>query len=195
MLDEFFKPEKFDGAIYHCDKCSRQRGGALVYREAKKQMCVSKLPGVLRFHLKRFRWLGARREKIQTHVEFEPSLDLREYCTPTAAAQAFRDSGVTIPDSRDNFMYDLVGVIVHEGRGINSGHYVSLCYNPVISSWILCNDARVSVSTEANVLQSQAYVLFYAHREATAQINRLPQAPTTPMTTPPSTPPAKRWCP
>ena len=31
--------------------------------------------------------------------------------------------------------YNLVGVIVHEGKGLNSGHYYSHCLNPVDGEW------------------------------------------------------------
>ncbi len=58
-----------------------------------------------------------------------------------------------------------MAVIVHEGRGINSGHYVAYCYNALINKWIHCNDARVSVTTEQAVRNAQAYILFYAHRQ------------------------------
>lgn len=193
LLAGFFAPENLDGPIYHCEKCSTQNHGALEYRTACKTTSIRKLPGVLRLHLKRFRWSGARREKIQTHVEFPLSLDLRAYSTTTTAAATLRDTMLLLPDDAGSFVYDLVGVIVHEGRGINSGHYVSYCYNASVGSWIHCNDARVSVASEQTVLQAQGYVLFYAHREATSHVNQMPAAPATQRL--PDTPPAKRWCP
>lgn len=83
---------------------------------------------VLRIHLKRFRWSGARREKIQAHVQFPQMLSMEMFSEPQAASRAFEDAGFKRP-AVGSFIYDLQGVVVHEGRGINSGHYTAFCHN------------------------------------------------------------------
>ncbi len=60
----------------------------------------------------------------------------------------------------------LVGVVCHEGRGINSGHYVAICRDALCpdDTWVLCNDTRISLVGEAAVAAAEAYLLVFAHR-------------------------------
>lgn len=118
--------------------------------------------------MKRFRWSGTRREKIQGHISIPLVLDMRSYCIPTAAKDSFGE--LNVPDGDSSFLYDLVGVIVHEGRSINSGHYTAYCFNTYTDSWINCNDARMANVKEEDVLRAQAYILFYSHREASTRL-------------------------
>lgn len=57
--------------------------------------------------------------------------------------------------------YRLCGVIEHHGRGFNSGHYTSDAWNSAGGFWLHANDARLHVRALADVLQAQAYILFY----------------------------------
>lgn len=49
-----------------------------------------------------------------------------------------------------------------------SGHYTAYCYNTEASSWVHCNDSRVSLCTEQEVLSSQAYILFFTRSRSMA---------------------------
>ena len=51
-----------------------------------------------------------------------------------------------------------------------SGHYTAYCYNTEALSWVHCNDRRVSLCTEDEVLNSQAYILFYRRLSSLAAI-------------------------
>lgn len=70
-------------------------------------MTVFQSPNVLVLHLKRFAF-GAFSGKISKHVDFETSL-------------ALPCSG----EDRKHVDYDLVGMIVHHGHSVHSGHYVA----------------------------------------------------------------------
>ena len=57
--------------------------------------------------------------------------------------------------------YDLATVVVHVGK-IDSGHY--LCYCRRDDQWFKFDDSKVTLATEAQVLSSEAYLLFYIIR-------------------------------
>ncbi|KAF7234307.1 hypothetical protein EG68_12143 [Paragonimus skrjabini miyazakii] len=59
-------------------------------------------------------------------------------------------------------LYHLTGVIVHHGRGFQSGHYTAYCLNDEPECWLNCNDANVSLCDYSEVAASQAYLLFYS---------------------------------
>ena len=65
-------------------------------------------------------------------------------------------------------VYSLYAVVVHEGAGASSGHYVAYCKYPSRPQWILFNDAKVSAWSFDAMRQSiersanrTAYLLFY----------------------------------
>ena len=76
----------------------------------------------------------------------------------------FESAGLPSPAPDQEYLYDLTGVVVHEGRGAGSGHYTAYCLNRVNRCWLHCNDTRVAVTSIDCVLKAQAYILFYAHR-------------------------------
>eukprot|EP00042_Codosiga_hollandica_P045654 m.467851 g.467851 ORF g.467851 m.467851 type:complete len:862 (+) comp57066_c0_seq2:226-2811(+) len=195
FLKFFTRSEEFDGAIFECDKCSRAKSGALTYRKAKRTCRISTVPGLLRLHFKRFRWSGSRREKIMSHVRFSSTLDIQKFTLdpqadpfqtePTSLAASARQTPADSP-----FVYDLIGAIVHHGRGINSGHYTSYCLNPVTKAWTHCNDARISTCRLSDVMQENVYILIYSNRYATQSLRQLRESPTllTPVPTPSTSP-------
>ncbi|KAL5006311.1 hypothetical protein ScPMuIL_015117 [Solemya velum] len=155
MLAKFTETECLEGKIYSCEKCNRRRKsssshGPAILTEAKKQLLVHKLPHFLRLHLKRFRWSGRlHREKICTHVAFNDVLDMKPFCNHSA-------------ESNECYNYKLLGVVIHHGRGIASGHYTAYTWNSEAQTWVHCNDSRLQISPLEDVLQSQAYILIYA---------------------------------
>ena len=60
-------------------------------------------------------------------------------------------------------MFDLYGVVVHQGGGCRSGHYFSYCKG-FDGEWYDCNDDYVGRSKIEIVLRQQAYILFYQKR-------------------------------
>eukprot|EP00937_MAST-01D_sp_MAST-1D-sp2_P007580 g7580.t1 len=56
---------------------------------------------------------------------------------------------------------ELFAVINHHGT-LMSGHYTA--FVQAGGQWFKCDDQWVSCATEAEVLQSQGYLLFYARR-------------------------------
>jgi ubiquitin carboxyl-terminal hydrolase 36/42 len=75
-----------------------------------------------------------------------------------------------VPDQ----VYDLYGVVIHQGGSTSSGHYYSYCrtemaLNPTLNKpgqgkWYECNDEYISQISEQQALNAQAYLLFYQKR-------------------------------
>ena len=55
--------------------------------------------------------------------------------------------------------FSLVSVIVHQGKLINSGHYI--CYIRINNNWFMFNDSSVTLVEWSIVKQVEAYCLFY----------------------------------
>ena len=100
---------------------------------------------------------------------------MKPYCLDGAAARSCADCRIP-QGQKPNLIYDLVGVIVHQGRGINSGHYTSYCLNPTLGGWSHCNDARVKRATVEEVNKAQAYILIYSNRDTSQYVSQLAQA-------------------
>ncbi|XP_071795959.1 ubiquitin carboxyl-terminal hydrolase 44-B-like [Asterias amurensis] len=163
MLAKFTERENL-GKVYACERCNSRRRNASVKpeirTEATKRLLLTKLPQVLRLHLKRFRWCGRNhREKINVHVDFDEELNMRPYCF------------VAKEDERrltnEDFIYDLTTVVIHHGRGFGSGHYTAYCWNTEGGFWVHCNDSRLELCAVDDVTKCQAYILFYSKRTRT----------------------------
>ncbi|XP_061167152.1 ubiquitin carboxyl-terminal hydrolase 44-like [Saccostrea echinata] len=153
MLYKFTEEETLEGRIYQCENCNtrrKKRTSKSIYTEAQKRLLLKKLPNVLRLHLKRFRWSGRNhREKISTQVAFDDVLDVEPFCDKSDMEKG------------QSYTYNLLGVIIHHGRGFGSGHYTACCWNAEANSWINCNDSRVKICSKEEVLLSQGYILVY----------------------------------
>ena len=64
--------------------------------------------------------------------------------------------------SRDNTLYDLYGVVNHEGA-LGSGHYYAFINSEGV--WRCYNDDKVTVESEASIVSRNAYILFYQRRD------------------------------
>ncbi|RUP49384.1 hypothetical protein BC936DRAFT_142635 [Jimgerdemannia flammicorona] len=139
----FTKPELLTKANrYRCEgKCQ-----GLV--DARKQLTIYHAPLVLTVHLKRFMFGGGMGGgKINKHIEFRETLDLREYVSHN------QKSSVDL--------YRLYAVLVHAGGSCNSGHYY--CFvKSTNGAWYNMNDSSVTRVSMTTVLQQRAYMLFYA---------------------------------
>lgn len=82
---------------YRCDKCKR-------LSNATKRFLFHRLPQILTIQLKRF---TNNLRKLDKFVKYEPTMNLTKYC-----------------DSQQHqYLYELFGVVVHEGRSSSCGHY------------------------------------------------------------------------
>src|SRR6476660_7928925 len=94
--------------------------------------------------MKRFRFNKNSRLKIDSHVKFPLELDMSQF----------------LPDSNSDsdHIYFLYAVIVHRGTS-GSGHYIAYVNNR--GRWFDMNDRKVTAVTENQVLDQNAYMLFY----------------------------------
>lgn len=142
-LERFTKPEHLQNDnAYKCTKCKKKG-------QATKRFSIHRPPNVVTIQLKRFefnRYSG----KITKHIEFPEFLNLRPYTSDPSGA---------------SLMYRLNAVLVHSGSSCNAGHYYSYVRNSN-NSWFRMDDERVSSAGLQNVLNQNAYILFYIKRTA-----------------------------
>jgi ubiquitin C-terminal hydrolase len=81
----------------------------IIVIQASKQLTIYKTPNVLVIHLKRFSYGGVS-GKISKNVAFDFSMSVP--CTGS-------------PGVAEKIPYSLIGIVVHHGSSIHSGHYVA----------------------------------------------------------------------
>lgn len=148
-IKDFFNPEliKVDSEQkgYICEKCHKTTN-------AVKRNSILRAPETLLVHLKKFRYNGTSSSKMKQAVSYPMFLDLTEYCD--------------LEDKPKNknilpVKYQLISVVVHEGRSLSSGHYVAHCKQPD-GSWENYDDEYINKMTERDVLREpNAYYLVY----------------------------------
>jgi ubiquitin C-terminal hydrolase len=177
-LQRFARAEALDSG-YTCEKCGK-------VGRATKQSRLATIPPILTLHLKRFRYgtdaqknnvaaagQGTRRSnrselsqllgsssgdgftgksgsaKIEGHSKFEQILDLKPYLTEKLQAK------------HSNMFCRLFAVIVHAGKNSHSGHYIAYVRNITKNEWWKMDDARITVASIQEVMNAEAYMLFY----------------------------------
>ena len=109
-------------------------------------------------------------QKLDVKLNFPLQLDMTPYTTRTYAKKKKgfpreadpADIASTAPlAARSPGWYDLSTVVVHIGE-IDSGHYI--CYCRRDDQWFKCDDNKVTLATEIQVLEQDAYLLFYVIR-------------------------------
>ncbi|XP_057421466.1 ubiquitin carboxyl-terminal hydrolase 23 [Lotus japonicus] len=138
-LVNFTAKEWLDGGEreYNCQRCKKKV-------RALKQLTIHKAPYVLTIHLKRFHAHDPG-QKIKKKVQFGCALDLKPFVSGSYD---------------EDLKYSLYGVLVHSGSSTHSGHY--FCYVRTSNNmWYTLDDNRVSHVSEREVLNQQAYMLFY----------------------------------
>ena len=148
-IGDFFSPEliKVDNEQkgYVCEKCHKTTN-------AVKRNSILRAPETLLVHLKKFRFNGTSSSKMKQAVSYPMFLDLTEYCEKES-----------IPAGRKqlSLKYQLISVVVHEGRSLSSGHYITHCKQPD-GSWATYDDEYINKITERDVLREpNAYYLIY----------------------------------
>ncbi|KAL3919216.1 MAG: hypothetical protein SGILL_003864 [Bacillariaceae sp.] len=71
-------------------------------------------------------------------------------------------------DGRSEMLYDLYGVVHHQGA-LSAGHYVASLKSDVDGQWRLFNDAQIYEIHSRDVVDSSAYLLFYIRRDVAGQ--------------------------
>ncbi|XP_065108961.1 ubiquitin carboxyl-terminal hydrolase 43 [Paramisgurnus dabryanus] len=150
---------------WKCPHCKQLQQGMV-------QMGLWTLPDILILHLKRFRQVGERRNKLSTQVNFPlMGLDMGRHVVkrststrlPSGSKQAFHGGEASRRSS--GFLYDLYAVCNHHG-GMHGGHYTAYCRNSVDGQWYSYDDSTVEPVPEGEVCTRAAYILFYQRREA-----------------------------
>jgi len=104
---------------YYCSQCDAKVS-------ATRRQTISKPPKQLILNLKRFEWNFETmiRRKINTRFTFEHVLDIKEYMTSNWTGDGDGDGdGKEDEAAPSEFVYDLVGIVVHQGRHRGaSGH-------------------------------------------------------------------------
>ena len=173
-FQRFARAEELD-AGYKCEKCGK-------VGRATKQSHLASIPPILTLQLKRFRYgdgrgvapaptgrrtgrsevnqlLGHSNDfwtagksgsaKIEGHIKFDLFFDLKPYLTPKLQGQ------------HSNMYCRLFAVIVHAGKNSHSGHYIAYVRNVSKNEWWKMDDGRVTAAPLGEVMQAEAYMLFY----------------------------------
>ncbi|KAK0366888.1 hypothetical protein LTR59_003219 [Friedmanniomyces endolithicus] len=173
-LDEFVQGEPMQGANkYRCHSCDPDDGGRLV--NAMKRTCLDETPDNLTFCLKRFTFeaMMGMEGKANDRFDFPAEIDMARY---------HRQHLENSDDEIQSDVFDLVGVIVHQGS-LEFGHYwsyVRLGNAATPARWVNLEDKHVRTCQGVQEVQNQccgglqfangmersdnAYVLFYRRR-------------------------------
>ncbi|XP_049523698.1 ubiquitin carboxyl-terminal hydrolase 36 isoform X21 [Dermacentor silvarum] len=150
-LEKFVEPELLQNDnAYKCPRCN-------IKVMAQKRFTVHRAPNVATFQFKRFdanRMFGG---KITKHVSYPEHLELRPYMSDKHG---------------DPVTYRLNAVLVHLGASCNSGHYFCFVRNSN-GNWYCMDDSRVHQVSLGQVLNQQAYVLFYVRTPPESQENHI----------------------
>lgn len=147
----FCLPEILDGKDrYYCESCNQ-----LV--QSTKSLSLKSLPQVLCVQLKRFRHDSYFSSKLNNVVEYPvEGLDLRHFLH-----KEFIGSPLSSCSE-----YDLLGIVNHQGS-FNGGHYVAYCKNFETGRWYEYDDSRVREIEESDLINIQAYLLFFIQKSDT----------------------------
>uniref|UniRef100_A0A673BJZ6 ubiquitinyl hydrolase 1 n=1 Tax=Sphaeramia orbicularis TaxID=375764 RepID=A0A673BJZ6_9TELE len=149
---------------WKCPHCKQLQQGMV-------KMSLWTLPDILILHLKRFRQVGERRNKLTTFVHFPlagldmtPHMVNRNHVTHQYPLQPGWKPPRRPPDlAPPDFLYDLYAVCNHHG-GMHGGHYTAFCRNSVDGQWYSYDDSSAEPVPEGEVCTRGAYILFYQRR-------------------------------
>ncbi|GAA6105264.1 ubiquitin carboxyl-terminal hydrolase 43 [Tachysurus ichikawai] len=151
---------------WKCPHCKQLQQGMV-------QMSLWTLPDILILHLKRFRQVGERRNKLSTLVRFPlTALDMAPHMVKRGNCTRLPSTWKQQPHHRtetgqhpEDFLYDLYAVCNHHG-GMHGGHYTAYCRNSVDGQWYGYDDSSVEPVPEGEVCTRGAYILFYQRRNS-----------------------------
>ncbi|KJE88370.1 hypothetical protein CAOG_000031 [Capsaspora owczarzaki ATCC 30864] len=151
-LSAFCDTEELVGSErYRCEHCNK-------LCDALKTLSVHVLPEVLCLHIKRFRHDSYLSSKLSQPVQFPlEGLDMRPFLAPGS--------------TETNTLYTLNAVVSHRG-GVNSGHYVAYAQHPQSGRWFEYDDSDTTEVSVQDVLDQEAYILFYSRESAAVDKER-----------------------
>ncbi|XP_068583094.1 ubiquitin carboxyl-terminal hydrolase 43a [Cebidichthys violaceus] len=157
---------------WKCPHCKQLQQGMV-------KMSLWTLPDILILHLKRFRQVGERRNKLSTVVRFPlTGLDMAPHVVKRSQSMRNLNLGAWPPPWKQpsgqhhqpadmilphDYLYDLYAVCNHHG-GMHGGHYTAYCRNSVDGQWYSYDDSSVDLVPEEEVCTRGAYILFYQRR-------------------------------
>uniref|UniRef100_A0A673D0Z3 ubiquitinyl hydrolase 1 n=2 Tax=Sphaeramia orbicularis TaxID=375764 RepID=A0A673D0Z3_9TELE len=157
---------------WKCPHCKQLQQGMV-------KMSLWTLPDILILHLKRFRQVGERRNKLSTLVRFPlTGLDMAPHVVKRSQSMRNLNLGAWPPSWKQpsgqhhqpadftlphDYLYDLYAVCNHHG-GMHGGHYTAYCRNSVDAQWYSYDDSSVDLVPEEEVCTRGAYILFYQRR-------------------------------
>ncbi|KAF3687520.1 Ubiquitin carboxyl-terminal hydrolase 43 [Channa argus] len=157
---------------WKCPHCKQLQQGMV-------KMSLWTLPDILILHLKRFRQVGERRNKLSTVVRFPlTGLDMAPHVVKRSQSIKNLNLGAWPPSWKEpsgqhqqpadmnlphDYQYDLYAVCNHHG-GMHGGHYTAYCRNSVDGQWYSYDDSSVDLVPEEEVCTRGAYILFYQRR-------------------------------
>ncbi|KAL5292387.1 USP42 family protein [Megaselia abdita] len=134
-LDTYFARERLEDMGYKCESCKKKV-------TATKQFFLERAPISLCIQLKRFSIVGT---KLNKHITIKPRLDLSKYSSK-------RNS--------ESWNYRLVSMITHLGSSQHCGHYTAIGMSEN-DTYHQFDDSYVRQISVQNVLNTNAYVIFY----------------------------------
>lgn len=124
---------------------------------ASKHMTLERLPRVLILHLKRFSF-DEKSQKISDHITFGVNLVL-DPSLVSPNLQKTSQRKYKLSSGNDNRV-DLLSVITHHGEKTSNGHY-TCDIRQKNGNWMRFDDETVYRVSKEEVLDNNAYVLFY----------------------------------
>ncbi|KAI4879816.1 hypothetical protein NFI96_008772 [Prochilodus magdalenae] len=145
---------------WKCPHCKQLQQGML-------KLSLWTLPDILILHLKRFRQVADRRNKLSTLVGFPQSgLDMAPHVAKRSnSVRNLASCPPTWTHGDSDFLYDLYAVCNHHG-GMHGGHYTAYCKNSVDGLWYSYDDSSVDLVPPEELCTKGAYILFYQRRNA-----------------------------
>ncbi|KAM9296796.1 ubiquitin carboxyl-terminal hydrolase 43 [Gastrophryne carolinensis] len=147
-----------------------------VLQQGTVKLSLWTLPDILIVHLKRFRQVGGRRNKLSTLVRFPlAGLDMAPHVvkrsqsggrSPVGQWSSWKPPPYRPVDNGPlDVLYDLYAVCNHHGS-LQGGHYTAFCRNSVDARWYSYDDSNVEQIPQDDVCTRGAYLLFYQKRTA-----------------------------
>ncbi|XP_048548090.1 uncharacterized protein LOC125527622 [Triticum urartu] len=141
----------------------KQKDEKKICRAAIVQYRITKSAPILTIHLKRFNYVHSDRPyELQERVNFEDTLDITKFIDPGHLKD-------------DEYKYRLVAVIVHSGPTLREGHNFAYVRASQIGcqqqashddpTWFCASDESITEVSLKEVLECQAYILFYERVE------------------------------
>jgi hypothetical protein len=106
--------------------------------------------------------------KLHHHVMFSETINLQDYSSSASSEMDGSNGNGHGAITSSSSFYKLVAVVVHVGQSIDNGHYIA--YVRRGKRWYLADDRLIIECAIEDVLQQQAYILFYERYSSQRQL-------------------------